>query len=69
MTQALEEAHNEREQKEKVFQENTSLGSEISTLRRNLQVCFVFLFVVGMDRSDTVERRRSNNQQIFRIKC
>uniref|UniRef100_A0A3P8VRZ2 Myosin motor domain-containing protein n=1 Tax=Cynoglossus semilaevis TaxID=244447 RepID=A0A3P8VRZ2_CYNSE len=37
LTQALEEAHNEREQKEKVFQENTSLGSEISTLRRNLQ--------------------------------
>uniref|UniRef100_UPI003AACADF6 unconventional myosin-XVIIIb-like n=1 Tax=Centroberyx gerrardi TaxID=166262 RepID=UPI003AACADF6 len=37
LTQALEEADNEREQKDKVIQENTALGAEIYTLRRNLQ--------------------------------
>ncbi|XP_058473212.1 unconventional myosin-XVIIIb-like [Solea solea] len=37
LTRALEEADNEREQKDKAFQENASLGSEIYTLRRNLQ--------------------------------
>uniref|UniRef100_A0A3Q0RQE1 Myosin motor domain-containing protein n=1 Tax=Amphilophus citrinellus TaxID=61819 RepID=A0A3Q0RQE1_AMPCI len=37
LTQALEEAENEREQKDKAFQENTALGSEIYTLRRSLQ--------------------------------
>ncbi|KAM4634781.1 unconventional myosin-XVIIIb [Polymixia lowei] len=36
-TQALEEADNEREQKDKVIQDNTALGAEIYTLRRNLQ--------------------------------
>lgn len=38
MAQALEEAENERDQKDKAFQENTTLGTEIYTLRRNLQV-------------------------------
>ncbi|KAM3874623.1 unconventional myosin-XVIIIb [Diretmus argenteus] len=37
LTQALEEADNEREQKDKAIQENTSLGAEIYVLRRNLQ--------------------------------
>ncbi|XP_030292095.1 unconventional myosin-XVIIIb isoform X3 [Sparus aurata] len=37
LTQALEEADNEREQKDKAFQENATLGTEIYTLRRNLQ--------------------------------
>ncbi|KAK2818617.1 hypothetical protein Q5P01_024178 [Channa striata] len=37
LTQALEEADNEREQKDKAFLENTSLGVEIYTLRRSLQ--------------------------------
>ncbi|XP_028318915.1 unconventional myosin-XVIIIb isoform X1 [Gouania willdenowi] len=37
LTQALEEADNEREQKDKTLQENTALGFEIYTLRRNLQ--------------------------------
>ncbi|GLD56815.1 unconventional myosin-XVIIIb isoform X2, partial [Lates japonicus] len=37
LTQALEEADNEREQKDKAFQENTALGTEIYTLRRSLQ--------------------------------
>ncbi|XP_060917169.1 unconventional myosin-XVIIIb-like isoform X2 [Labrus mixtus] len=37
LTQALEEADSEREQKDKACQENTSLGAEIYTLRRNLQ--------------------------------
>ncbi|XP_059213270.1 unconventional myosin-XVIIIb-like [Centropristis striata] len=37
LTQALEEADNEREQKDKAFLENTALGAEIYTLRRNLQ--------------------------------
>ncbi|XP_041666015.1 unconventional myosin-XVIIIb-like isoform X2 [Cheilinus undulatus] len=37
LTQALEEADNEREQKDKACQENTALGTEIYTLRRNLQ--------------------------------
>ncbi|XP_026212502.1 unconventional myosin-XVIIIb isoform X1 [Anabas testudineus] len=37
LTQALEEADNEREQKDKAFQENTALGVEIYSLRRNLQ--------------------------------
>ncbi|KAM7392340.1 hypothetical protein PAMA_007450 [Pampus argenteus] len=37
LTQALEEAENEREQKDKAFQENSSLGTEINTLRLNLQ--------------------------------
>ncbi|XP_033502527.2 unconventional myosin-XVIIIb [Epinephelus lanceolatus] len=37
LTQALEEADNEREQKDKAVQENTALGTEIYTLRRNLQ--------------------------------
>lgn len=38
LTQALEEAENEREQKDKVSQENAALGAEIYTLRRSLQV-------------------------------
>ncbi|XP_029921706.1 unconventional myosin-XVIIIb [Myripristis murdjan] len=37
LTQALEEADNEREQKDKAIQENAALGAEIYTLRRNLQ--------------------------------
>ncbi|XP_041826615.1 unconventional myosin-XVIIIb-like [Melanotaenia boesemani] len=37
LTQALEEADNEREQKEKAFQEMAALGTEIFNLRRNLQ--------------------------------
>ncbi|XP_055369543.1 LOW QUALITY PROTEIN: unconventional myosin-XVIIIb-like [Betta splendens] len=37
LTQALEEADNEREQKDKAFQENTALGVEVYTLRRSLQ--------------------------------
>ncbi|XP_017287758.1 unconventional myosin-XVIIIb isoform X2 [Kryptolebias marmoratus] len=37
LTQALEEANNEREQKDKAFQENTALGTEVFNLRRNLQ--------------------------------
>ncbi|XP_055010119.1 unconventional myosin-XVIIIb [Boleophthalmus pectinirostris] len=37
LTQALEEAENEREQKDKAFHENTALEAEIYTLRRNLQ--------------------------------
>ncbi|XP_071369479.1 unconventional myosin-XVIIIb, partial [Centroberyx affinis] len=37
LTQALEEADNEREQKDKAIQESTALGAEIYTLRRNLQ--------------------------------
>lgn len=38
LAQALEEADNERDQKDKALQENTALGTEIYTLRRNLQV-------------------------------
>lgn len=38
LAQALEEAENERDQKDKALQENTALGTEIYTLRRNLQV-------------------------------
>lgn len=38
LTQALEEAENEREQKDKVSQENSALGAEIYTLRHSLQV-------------------------------
>ncbi|KAF6726121.1 Unconventional myosin-XVIIIb, partial [Oryzias melastigma] len=37
LAQALEEAENEREQKEKVLQENATLGTEIFNLRRSLQ--------------------------------
>ncbi|KAM3600297.1 uncharacterized protein V6R79_021043 [Siganus canaliculatus] len=37
LTQALEEADQEREQKDKVVQENTALGAEVYSLRRNLQ--------------------------------
>uniref|UniRef100_A0A3Q3QBG7 Myosin motor domain-containing protein n=1 Tax=Monopterus albus TaxID=43700 RepID=A0A3Q3QBG7_MONAL len=37
LTQALEEADNEREQKDKAIQESTALGAEIYALRRNLQ--------------------------------
>ncbi|CAJ1069974.1 unconventional myosin-XVIIIb [Xyrichtys novacula] len=37
LTQALEEADSEREQKDKACQENAALGTEIYTLRRNLQ--------------------------------
>uniref|UniRef100_A0A3Q1CN03 Myosin motor domain-containing protein n=1 Tax=Amphiprion ocellaris TaxID=80972 RepID=A0A3Q1CN03_AMPOC len=37
LTQALEEADNEREQKDKAFQENAVLGAEIYNLRHNLQ--------------------------------
>ncbi|XP_071322123.1 unconventional myosin-XVIIIb-like isoform X2 [Trachinotus anak] len=37
LTQALEEADNEREQKDKAFQENAALGAEIYKLRRDLQ--------------------------------
>lgn len=39
LTQALEQAEDEREQKDKAFLENTALGVEIYTLRRHLQVC------------------------------
>lgn len=39
LTQALEEANNERELKDKAFQENTALGTEVFNLRRSLQVC------------------------------
>ena len=38
MAHALEEAENEREQKDKSFQENAALGVEIYALRRSLQV-------------------------------
>eukprot|EP00066_Takifugu_rubripes_P013892 XP_011603158.1 PREDICTED: unconventional myosin-XVIIIb [Takifugu rubripes] len=37
LAQALEEAENERDQKDKALQETTALGTEIYTLRRNLQ--------------------------------
>ncbi|XP_037609622.1 unconventional myosin-XVIIIb-like isoform X2 [Sebastes umbrosus] len=37
LTQALEAADNEREQKDKTVQENTALGAEIYSLRRSLQ--------------------------------
>ncbi|KAK5878372.1 hypothetical protein CesoFtcFv8_023784 [Champsocephalus esox] len=37
LTQALEAADSERDQKDKAFLENTALGAEIYTLRRNLQ--------------------------------
>ncbi|XP_041815696.1 unconventional myosin-XVIIIb-like isoform X2 [Chelmon rostratus] len=37
LTHALEEADNEREQKDKTLQENATLGTEIYTLRRSLQ--------------------------------
>ena len=40
LTQALEEAENERQLKDKVTQENTAMGGEIYSLRHNLQVCF-----------------------------
>lgn len=40
LTQALEAADNEREQKDKTVQENTALGAEIYSLRRSLQVGF-----------------------------
>lgn len=38
LTQALEQADNEREQKERAIQENTALGAEIFTLRKTLKV-------------------------------
>lgn len=38
LTQALEEAECEREQKDKAFQENTALGAEIYKLRCSQQV-------------------------------
>lgn len=47
LTQALEEADNEREQKDKAFQENTALGVEIYTLRRDLQVCMCAVYRTG----------------------
>uniref|UniRef100_A0A8C1DR37 Myosin motor domain-containing protein n=1 Tax=Cyprinus carpio carpio TaxID=630221 RepID=A0A8C1DR37_CYPCA len=37
LTQALEQADNEREQKERAIQENTTLGAEIFTLRKMLK--------------------------------
>ncbi|XP_059893989.1 unconventional myosin-XVIIIb-like isoform X1 [Gadus macrocephalus] len=37
LTQALEQAENERELKDKVTQENTTMGGQIYTLRANLQ--------------------------------
>ncbi|XP_073686333.1 unconventional myosin-XVIIIb-like [Garra rufa] len=37
LTQALEQADNEREQKERSIQENTALGAEIFTLRKTLK--------------------------------
>ncbi|XP_016108965.1 unconventional myosin-XVIIIb-like [Sinocyclocheilus grahami] len=37
LTQALEQADNEREQKERAIQENTALGAEIFTLRKTLK--------------------------------
>uniref|UniRef100_A0A3Q3WV61 Myosin motor domain-containing protein n=1 Tax=Mola mola TaxID=94237 RepID=A0A3Q3WV61_MOLML len=37
LTQALEEAENERDQKDKAFQENAMLGTDIYALRRSLQ--------------------------------
>ncbi|XP_013876026.1 unconventional myosin-XVIIIb isoform X2 [Austrofundulus limnaeus] len=37
LTQALEEANNERELKDKAFQESTALGTEVFNLRRSLQ--------------------------------
>lgn len=38
LTQALEQADNESEQKERAIQENTALGAEIFTLRKTLKV-------------------------------
>lgn len=38
LTQALEQADNEREQKDRVILENTALGAEIFTLRKTLKV-------------------------------
>lgn len=38
LTQALEEADNEREQKDKAIQENTALGAGIFSLRQSLTV-------------------------------
>ncbi|XP_047229414.1 unconventional myosin-XVIIIb-like isoform X1 [Girardinichthys multiradiatus] len=37
LAQALEEANNEKEQKDKALQENSALGTEVFNLRRNLQ--------------------------------
>uniref|UniRef100_A0A8C2H325 Myosin motor domain-containing protein n=1 Tax=Cyprinus carpio TaxID=7962 RepID=A0A8C2H325_CYPCA len=37
LTQALEQADNEREQKDRAIQENTTLGAEIFTLRKTLK--------------------------------
>ncbi|KAM6984888.1 unconventional myosin-XVIIIb [Aplochiton taeniatus] len=37
LTQALEEAHSEREQKEKVVHDSTALGTQIYIMRRSLQ--------------------------------
>lgn len=38
LTQALEQADNEREQKDRVIQENTALSGEIFTLHKTLKV-------------------------------
>lgn len=38
LTRALEEADNEREQKDKAIQENIALGAEIFSLHRTLKV-------------------------------
>lgn len=48
LTQALEGAENEREQKDKVSQENAALGAEIYTLRRSLQVRQQILFIFSL---------------------
>ncbi|MEQ2268133.1 hypothetical protein XENORESO_015894, partial [Xenotaenia resolanae] len=37
LAQALEEANNEKEQKDKALQDNSALGTEVFNLRRNLQ--------------------------------
>ncbi|RVE66165.1 hypothetical protein OJAV_G00123730 [Oryzias javanicus] len=56
LAQALEEAENEREQKEKALQENATLGAEIFNLRRSLQV---YLFFAPIDRSASQKELRS----------
>lgn len=45
LTQALEEAECEREQKDKAFQENTALGAEIYKLRCSQQVSWLLCWL------------------------
>ena len=46
LTQALEEADNEREVKEKVIQESTALTGKLLSLQHNLKVQIITLFCI-----------------------